>query len=167
MPALTAAQLKKQVADLCKQASVEEIVSALVAQRKVFKMPKTLGAVCDAIAVVKAERSVINKLGESMSDEEKQMRERLMAELPTVEGMAAMGDEYQAEYFKERIPQVKDKEKFIAWAFKSKRLDLLPSSCNAAGISELWAEKKVIPGIEGFNAEKLSITKRKKTAGKK
>lgn len=126
---------------------------------KLFKFPKTLGACADKIYELRDKRLAAQKLVDAIEAEEKALKEHVINTLPKSEATGVAGKMARATVITKKVPQVKDWKAFYKHIKKTGDFDLLSRSIGKAAIEARWEAKKVVPGVEAFNAVTLSITK--------
>jgi hypothetical protein len=122
-------------------------------------LPKDLPACADLLYATRDARLKLKKEVDNMEKLEKRLRERFINELPKSQSKGIAGKFGRVTIKKKPIPQVKDWDKFRAHILKTKDWDLLQKSICKEAINERLAAKKVVPGIEIFDAITVSCVK--------
>lgn len=138
-------------------------MSAAAAKRSTKKrtIPKNIADAADMYQTVKDERLAAQKLVDETEKFEKELKEHLINTIPKSKLGGVAGKLVRVEVYKEDIPTIVDKKKFLAAIRKSGEFDLISTSLNTKAARERWDAKKTIPGVGKFTAVKLSVHKLK------
>ena len=125
----------------------------------VFKFPKTIGACADKLYIIRQERLVQQKIVDALEEEEKALKEHIIATLPKSEAMGVAGKLARVTVVTKVVAQVKDWDAFYKYVLKTKSFDLLQRRLNDTAVKERWENKKTVAGVEPFQAVTISLNK--------
>ena len=128
-------------------------------KRPPFKLPKTLAQCADQAYQKRAERLEVQREATAIGEEEKQLKEHLIQNLPKSQASGVSGKVANAKIEKKNVPQIVDKKKLLAHVKKTGDWDLLTIGVNTAAVEERWEQKKKVPGVDSFQVIKVSLTK--------
>lgn len=126
---------------------------------KTFKLPKNLAECADALYVTRGVRLELAKQVEELEKREKQLREKLINELPKSKSTGIAGKLARASVYSEPVPTVKDWDKLWSYIQKTGHFDLLHKRLAADAVKSRWENKETVPGVERFNVVKVSLEK--------
>lgn len=124
-------------------------------------IPKNLADAADLFAATKEQRLAEQKKVDELEKFEKELKEHLINSIPKSKLGGVAGKHVRVEVYKEDIPTIVDKKKFLAAIKKSGEFDLISCALNTKAARERWDAKKTIPGVGKFTAVKLSVHKLK------
>lgn len=124
-----------------------------------IKVPKTMGACVDLLVQIREKKAELNKMIRELEEDESMLKGHLQsrAELEQTSGFS--GKTHNLTFVKDNIPQVADWDALYAYIVKKKAFHLLQKRLAEASIKEIWAENKVVPGVQAFEVVKTSIKK--------
>lgn len=137
------------------------VVAALtkLLRKGALKIPKSMGAVADALYIARQERLAINKLVDQMEKDEATLREHIIDNLPKSQATGVSGKVANVKVETKPVPQVQDWAKFQAHLKKTGDFDLMQRRLNDKAVKERWEAKKKVPGVVAFDVVKVSVTK--------
>jgi hypothetical protein len=143
--------------------------AALPEDWKPKKFPKSLGACIDLAYTLRAQRLEVQHTVESLKADEHKLREHLSAKFKWSEINGAIGAIASASVKSEECATVEDPIVFFQWVYKQKppAFDLLYKACSNEAARLRWGEGIDIPGVNKFIAQKISLTKVRKSTSKK
>lgn len=122
-----------------------------------------IGAVADTLYDLKQLTKVLNTLTAPFEDlilpSVKATEEFIVGKLAVGEASGTQGSKARVQVTESLVPIVKDWPKFYAHIKKTGEFELLNRAPNRAAIVERWDARKQVPGIDKFNAKKVSVTK--------
>lgn len=124
-----------------------------------FKMPKTLAECADLLYATRIARLALQKQAEVKEAEERQLRERLINELPKSKALGIAGKVARATIETKPVPTVEDWDRFYQHVKKTGHFDLLHKRLSEDAVKQRWEDHKVVPGVGKFNAVKVSLEK--------
>jgi hypothetical protein len=124
-----------------------------------LKIPKSLGACADLLKELQEKRLAAQKLIDPIAEQEKQLRQHIIDNLPKSQLGGATGKRYRAEIVQKEVPVIEDRLKLQAYIKKTGAFDLLSTSLNAKAVADRWENKKTVPGVGKFKVTSLSVTK--------
>ena len=119
----------------------------------------TLGEVADALYDLREERHDLQKEIEKIEVAERELKNRLIAELDKGDLQGVLGKKARAAVHVRPTPTVKDWAAFGAYILKQKDLSLLQRRPSEAAVKERWEAGEVVPGVDRFNVVTVSVTK--------
>lgn len=126
---------------------------------KALKLPKTPGAVADALYKQRAARLAVEKQAEALKAGETALKAHLFKLLPKMEATSISGKIATVSLERHVVPNLKDFDKLIAYCIKKKSWDLLKRSVNTKAWRERNDAKVVVPGVEPFVDWKVHCSK--------
>ena len=130
-----------------------------MAATKVFKFPKSMAICADKLYELKNHRLSEQKKVDAIELEEKALKEYIIENLPKSEASGASGKIARVTVVTKEVPQVSDWDKFYAHIKKTGDFELLGRTISKAAIQDRWEHKKLVPGVETFQAVTISINK--------
>lgn len=129
---------------------------------KLKALPKSMGACADLYAKVRAERLAADKAAAELKAQETLIANHIIDNLDK-NSTGAAGKTHRVQVKidpKLRVAPEKWNE-FYAWVAKNKAWDMLQKRISDKAIAERLAQPRPpkIPGVETFNAVKVSLTK--------
>lgn len=132
---------------------------------KTIKPPKSLGACVDKYQEMRQARLELERKADAMKQLEVQMFEHIVKNIPQGDG-GAVGKKFKAVRYIEPQYSIKDDAAFYEYVRKTNSFDLLNRALNRRAVRERMEDPKFlkrfpkgVPGVQHFNAVKLSITK--------
>lgn len=130
-------------------------------------IPKTLGACADKLFILKDQKRLLQMEIDSIAEEEKEIQEYLIKELPNNGSQGVMGKIAKVVIQRKDCPTPKDWDTIQKYILKTKDFTILQRRLGEASIKEQWEAKgkngkpnyKAIPGIDNFEVLKVSLTK--------
>jgi len=121
---------------------------------------KNLPALIDKLYDVRQRRLAAQKDVDAMEADERALRIAIFDQLKASPTGAASGALAHAEIKSTPVPQLIDADAFLAWARKSpKRSDVYKVSVSAPAWRTHVSNGDIVPGVESFTREDLSLTK--------
>lgn len=132
-----------------------------MAKKKELDVSKlSLGQAVDKLYKLRAERRAIEASAELVKADESKLEAYLIDNIPKSDATGVLGKTAKAELKISKQPTVKDWDKVYKYIQKTKKYELLQKRINSAAVKELWEDEKEVPGVEVFNAIKISLTKK-------
>ena len=122
-------------------------------------LPKALPACCDLLYKTREDRLKIQKQVDELAKLETRLKERFINELSKAESKGMSGKIARVSIEIKHVPQVKDWDAFYKHIKKTGDFTLLGRSLSKAAVQEQLDAKKVLPGIEIFDAVTVSCVK--------
>lgn len=126
---------------------------------KKFVIPKQLAQCADLLYETREARLALQKDVDALEDQEKQLREHIINNLPKSQATGVAGKVARATIVMKIVPQVQDWDKFYAHIKKTGDFELMQKRIGTKAIEERWENKKKVPGVEPFNAVTVSLNK--------
>ena len=138
-----------------------EGAQAIRAQAKAlkFKIPAKEGDLVDLLYELKQTRREEQKKVDAIEAQEKLLEALLIETLPTSNLEGLLGTKAKVQIISRIVPTAKDWEAITAYMVKNKDFALVQRRLNEKHITDLWDAKKTVPGVEKYNAKKVSVTK--------
>lgn len=133
--------------------------TATSAKGKVFKFPKSMALCADRYYELKAERSALQKVVDTIEEEEKAIKAWIIDNLPKSNATGAAGKIARATIVEKEIPQVEDWPAFYAYVAKTKSWDLMQKRLSDAAIKARFEDGKAVPGVKFFKTKSVSLNK--------
>lgn len=130
-----------------------------ITKKPKFIIPKKMGEWPDLLHKMREERLAKQREVDELEANEKLFKEHMINTIPKSEASGVSGKEYKVQIVKKVIPQVKDWLPFYAHILKTKDFGFLNKALNKAHVEEVWDAGKKVPGVEGFDAVTVSLTK--------
>ncbi len=127
--------------------------------KKVFKIPKKIGACADKLFEIKNKRLEKQKEVDVLKAEESALKEYIINTLPKSEASGVAGKVARVTVVKKVVPQIDDWDKFYKHVKKTGHFDLMQRRLSAGAIAERWDAGKEVPGVDHFNTVTVSIKK--------
>lgn len=124
-----------------------------------MKIPAKLGAVADLLYKTKQKRLALQKQVEELEQQERDLREHIIKELPKSEASGVAGSVARVTVQNKEVLQVEDWSSFYAYVHKHKAYELLQKRLSNGAIEERVAEGEKIPGVKKFLTPTVSINK--------
>lgn len=123
-------------------------------------LPKTLGGCADRLQALRQEKAKLNKELQALDAEYKELKEKLIQELPKSQAEGVTGRQARAKIVTKHVPSVKDWGRFYKYVARTKSFDLLQRRVSEAAVKERWEAKKQVPGVEPYQVVTVSVTKK-------
>lgn len=120
----------------------------------------TLGAVVDKLYELKQERAERQKTVDAVKKAESAVEQYLIDTMPKSDQSGVIGRTAKAVIITSKKPSVTDWDKVYAYIKKNNRFDLLQKRVSDTAVKELWDDGKDVPGVDVYNAKKISLTKK-------
>ena len=147
-------------------------------ERKLPKLPKSLGACVDLYHATRERRLAENKKVDEIKADETYIANHVIDNVPKGEA-GVIGAKFKGVVKSETVYQVEDWDKFYAWIKKNDAFEVLNRAVNQASVKEHVdalnykldianakvkdvkdrKPRKLLPGMKTFTALKLSVTK--------
>jgi len=124
-----------------------------------FKFPKSLAVCADRYYELRNKRLEAEKIAAGIEEEEKALKEHLIAQLPKSEASGIAGKLCRVTVTSKQVPQVEDWDAFYKHVAKTKSFELLQRRLGDAAIKERWDNGKEVPGVGHFTVTTLSVNK--------
>jgi len=174
IPAGKTAAMKKptKLEALASAATEGRVTKKVVADKPMFKAPKTLAAAADKVYELREERLGFSRQADAIKAEEGFLREHLIENIPKGDATGVVGKVVRVVIKTDVVPVADDWSKIYAHivedylAHKKKKTGqhdgafaLLNKALNSASVKEQWEAGKAVPGVGKFNSKSLSINK--------
>lgn len=124
-----------------------------------YKWPKTNGGLADRLYTLRQARIELERQAGKMEEEEKALKKWII-DVFTRDGLTAAKGKFGSASTQEvEVPVYEDDVKFYAYLKRTGDFHLLQRRLNDTAIREMWAKKKVVPGIGSFKITKVSVNK--------
>lgn len=130
-----------------------------MAEKKVYKFPKSLALCADKFFELNKKRLEMQKLVDAVDEEAKAIKAHLIDNLPKSDASGVAGKLCRVTVVSKDIPQIKDREAFNKFILKTKDFSLLQGRLSDAAVRDRWENGKEVPGVEHFTAVTLSVNK--------
>ena len=124
-----------------------------------YKFPKEMGKCADMLYEMRNKRLELGKVITEQEEEEKALKEHIIATLPKSEASGVAGKLARVTVVSKDVPQVKDWDAFYKYITKNKAFDCLNRAVNKKAVEERWEAGKKVDGVEAFTAVTVSINK--------
>lgn len=124
-----------------------------------LKIPKTLGACADLYGNLREQRLALQRQADAVEAQEKELREHIIKTLPKADNVTG-GKKWMVERSDKQVPTVKDWDKLYGYISKNDRFDLLHRRVNEKAVTDMWDDKKTVPGVEPFTVVTLSLPRK-------
>ena len=122
--------------------TVVETVKKAKVKKTPFKLPKTLAQCADLAYSRRADRLEVQREATAIGEEEKQLKEHLIQNLPKSQASGVSGKLANAKIEKKKVPTIEDKKKLLAHVKKTGDWDLL-----TIGIRSVGTRRRRSPGL--------------------
>jgi hypothetical protein len=95
----------------------------------------------------------------ALEERESALREHIIQELPKSQAGGIAGKIARATITKKVVPRVTDWEAFEKFCLKQKTIGYLQRRVNDSMVSEMWDNKKTVPGVEPYQTVGVSLNK--------
>ena len=126
-----------------------------------IKVPKTLGACADLYAEVRDARLAQENVAPALEEQEKFLKAYLIDNLPKSQAGGIAGKFAQVTIVRKVEPRVENWDDLYKFILKTKDFSVMGRTLSKKAIEELWAAKKVVPGVGTFDVVTLSLHKLK------
>lgn len=123
------------------------------------KFPKSLAACADLLYKTREERLRLAKAVKELDEYETALEEHLIDKLPVSDATGVAGKIARVQIIPKVVPTVKDWDALWKYIFKTKATEFLQRRISVDAVTERWEAGKEVPGVERFNAKKVSVTK--------
>ena len=122
-----------------------------------YKFPKSMAACADLLYNKKQERLAADKVAAALKAEETALTNYIIDTLPKDSG-GAVGKHHKVETYTDDKLVVKDWDALYKYIKRTGRFELLQKRLGEGAAEELFADKKVVPGVGTFTVVKVSLT---------
>lgn len=126
---------------------------------KPFTPPKTLARCADVLYATRAKRYALQGEIKALEEIEKQLKDRLIRELPKSQATGIAGRVARARIVKDEVPQTRDWEALYAHIRETGEFELLQRRLTKTAVQERWDDGKEVPGVESFTVVSVSLEK--------
>jgi hypothetical protein len=125
------------------------------------KLPAKPGEAIDVLYLLRTERLNADKAIETLKALEKTLGEHITAQLTAVGLESGRGEEARFTRTWKTVAKLEDERKFINWILMNKHnpFDFIQKRLKMEHITDLWNDKKVVPGVEGIRVEDYSLSR--------
>lgn len=129
--------------------------------RETKKLPAKIGEAIDKLYEIRTERLNLEKAVGTLDGLEKLLAGHITDLLKAQTLESSRGDTATFTRTWKTVPKLEDEKKFVTWLQKNKHnpFDFLSKSLRSGHISDLWNDKKVVPGVDGIRIETYSLTR--------
>ena len=124
-----------------------------------IKLPATLGGCVDLLYKTRQQRYKLNKAVEALEKLESAISEHLINEVPKGESSGVAGKIARVSLTTKPVPQVTNWEEFYKYVKRTGSFELLQKRLATKAVEERWENKKPVPGVDKYNAIKISLNK--------
>lgn len=117
----------------------------------------TLGAATDKMWALREEKRVLAVEEKRIDTELKALEETIFDLLDAQDTRKAEGKKASVSIGEAIVANVEDWDALWPWIAKTKNFHLIQKRVSDPGMRELWALKKVIPGVQPFTKRTLSV----------
>lgn len=122
-------------------------------------VPKDLGEVVDLLKQVNTLRLLMQHETDDMKSYEAKLEEHLINEVPK-SSAGVFGKQFKAKIITKLKPTLKDSAATFAWIAANQRFDMLQKRLADKAVMDYQEQTGAFPpGVEGFNAVSVSLTK--------
>ena len=122
-------------------------------------VPRELGEAVDLLKQVKTLRLAMQHETDDMKAYESKLEEHLIQNVPKSSG-GVFGKQFKATIVVNLKPALKDSAAAFAWIAANGRFDMLQKRIADKAVMDFHEQTgQFIPGVEGFNAVSVSLTK--------
>ena len=130
-----------------------------MAEKVVYKFPKTLGACADRLYNLRARRMEEQKKVDVIGDEEKALKQHIIDTLPKSHASGVAGRVARVSVVTKIVPQVDDWPALYKYISRTKSWDLLQRRVSPPAVKARWDDHKAVPGVGEFTVVDVSINK--------
>lgn len=121
---------------------------------------QNLGILADRLYETRQQRLELQRQVKALEAEESELKSYFLEQLPNIEATGVQGNYACVTLSASTVPTVRDWGAIYSYIYERKAWHLLQRRLNEAAIKEMWQDGGQIPGIEGFEVQKISVTKR-------
>lgn len=119
--------------------------------------PMTLGAATDKMWALREEKRKLAVEEKRLDTELKALEETIFELLDAQDTRKAEGKKASVSIGEAIVANVEDWDALWPWIAKTKNFHLIQKRVSDPGMRELWALKKVVPGVQPFTKRTLSV----------
>ena len=119
--------------------------------------PMTLGAATDKMWALREEKRKLAVEEKRIDTELKALEETIFGLLDAQDTRKAEGKKASVSIGEAIVADVEDWDALWPWIAKTKNFHLIQKRVSDPGMRELWALKKVVPGVQPFTKRTLSV----------
>lgn len=127
-------------------------------------MPAKVGLLIDKAYELRAKRQAKQKQFDEeiaqMKEEEGEIKKKIIAALRAQGLEKGSGEKYTASITQSIYPRVTDWDRVYAWVKKTSAFEIFERRISKSAFKERYEAGEGIPGIDAFEDEDLSLTKR-------
>lgn len=128
-------------------------------QKSKLKLPKTLAECADLLYQKREARLAAQRGVDALKVEEEDLVAWVIDQLPKSQATGISGKVANIKVLTSVLPQVKDWDKVYAYVKRTGSFDLMNRAINKKAVEARWEAGKDVPGVERYNALKVSCTK--------
>jgi hypothetical protein len=132
---------------------------AMAKVNKELKVPKTFGAMADALYTTRERRLNLQKEVDALAAFESKLKNKLIDEMPKKDSSGAAGKVARAQITQSDEPQAENWDELYKHIKKKGEFDLLNRAVNKSAVKARWDAGKEVPGVRHFTVTKVSVTK--------
>ena len=132
---------------------------AMAKVSKELKVPKSFGAMADALYTTRERRLNLQKEVDALAAFESKLKSKLIDEMPKKDSSGAAGKLARAQIVQSEEPQAQEWEDIYKYIKKTGSFDLLNRALNKSAVKARWDNGKEVPGVGKFTVTKVSVTK--------
>lgn len=141
------------------RAKSEEVSEDTPKEATAIILPKTLGGCVDLLYKTRHQRYKLNKEVEALEKLESTICEHLINEVPKGESSGVAGKIARVSLTTKPVPQVTNWDEFYKYVKRTGSFDLLQKRLATKAVEDRWENKKAVPGVDKYNAIKISLNK--------
>lgn len=124
-----------------------------------MKKQDPIAALVDQLFKLREKRYKLQRAATAIEEQEKDIRARLIAELPKHDATGIAGKIARAQLEVKRVWRVQEWDKLYAYIGRTKAFDLLQRRLNESAIKERAEAKRPVPGVAAEAITTVSLHK--------
>ena len=128
-----------------------------------MKLPKTPGAVADALYDQRAARLSLEKKVDDLKSNETALKDHLFKLLPKLDATSISGKRATVSIERQAVPDLDDWDSLLKYMKKNNAFDLINHAVNTKAWRERLEAKEVVPGVKTFIRYKVHCSKKGKS----
>lgn len=114
----------------------------------------------DLLKEMANKRLELKRQVDAMEVEEKEFKAYIIENMKAkTGGTGVAGQAYRIDVKDKLVPQVQDWDGFYKHILKTKDFGFLNRALNAGHVQEMWDAGKIVPGVQAFETQTISLTK--------
>lgn len=124
-----------------------------------MKIPKSLGAVIDALYTARQKRLAAQRIVDAMKESETALEEHLLQKYKKDDLESARGKLASSSITRKDYGVIQDFDELTGYCIRKKAFDLFQRRLSTEACQERWERGEQIPGVEKFTKIKVSTHK--------